>query len=233
MACHVYIVFDLWLICEQPIGNIAERFHALCLKDSGVLYEDPYIQVIFWTICISSSGLDVHDITLLNWLVVCSSNFGGSCLINFKKLCESLSLFITYLWQIGIKAEWRAHHGRLVLFLGNKNTSPLDSVQALILPPSHLKMELSVVPETIPPRSQVSLWSPSLSVSLSLFKFSFFSTTGAMPTWSCQSSFKQRCSCSWFLLQVWCFHGIEKLLLSRYGFVFLGSRLIVVIIAFG
>lgn len=84
----------------QPIGNIAERFHALCLKDSGVLYEDPYI-------------------------------------------------------QIGIKAEWRAHHGRLVLFLGNKNTSSLASVQALILPPSHLKMELSLVPETIPPRAQV------------------------------------------------------------------------------
>ncbi|XP_022752625.1 AP-2 complex subunit alpha-1-like isoform X2 [Durio zibethinus] len=84
----------------KPIGNIAERFHALCLKDSGVLYEDPYI-------------------------------------------------------QIGIKAEWRAHHGRLVLFLGNKNTAPLISVQALILPPGHLKMELSLVPETIPPRAQV------------------------------------------------------------------------------
>lgn len=84
----------------QPIGNIAERFHALCLKDSGVMYEDPYIQV-------------------------------------------------------GIKAEWRGHHGRLVLFLGNKNTSPLVSVQALILPPAHLKMELSLVPETIPPRAQV------------------------------------------------------------------------------
>ncbi|XP_027084419.1 AP-2 complex subunit alpha-1-like [Coffea eugenioides] len=84
----------------QPIGNIAERFHALCLKDSGVLYEDPYI-------------------------------------------------------QIGIKAEWRAPHGRLVLFLGNKNTSPLVSVQALILPPAHLKLELSLVPETIPPRAQV------------------------------------------------------------------------------
>lgn len=84
----------------QPIGNTNERFYALCLKDSGVLYEDPYI-------------------------------------------------------QIGIKAEWRAQHGRLVLFLGNKNTSPLDSVQALILPPSHLKIELSLVPETIPPRAQV------------------------------------------------------------------------------
>ncbi|XP_022140395.1 AP-2 complex subunit alpha-1-like [Momordica charantia] len=84
----------------QPIGNIAERFHALCMKDSGVLYEDPYI-------------------------------------------------------QIGIKAEWRAHMGRLVLFLGNKNTSPLASVKAIILPPSNLKMELSLVPETIPPRAQV------------------------------------------------------------------------------
>ncbi|KAB1227334.1 AP-2 complex subunit alpha-2 [Morella rubra] len=84
----------------QPIGNIAERFHALCLKDSGVLYEDPNI-------------------------------------------------------QIGIKAEWRAHQGRLVLFLGNKNTGPLVSVQAIILPPSYLKMELSLVPETIPPRAQV------------------------------------------------------------------------------
>ncbi|XP_019199495.1 PREDICTED: AP-2 complex subunit alpha-1-like [Ipomoea nil] len=84
----------------QPIGNIAERFHALCLKDSGVLYEDPYI-------------------------------------------------------QIGIKAEWRAHHGRLVLFWGNKNTAPLVSVRAIVLPPTHLKMELSLVPETIPPRAQV------------------------------------------------------------------------------
>ncbi|XP_010520400.1 PREDICTED: AP-2 complex subunit alpha-2 isoform X2 [Tarenaya hassleriana] len=84
----------------EPIGNIAERFHALCFKDSGVLYEDPYI-------------------------------------------------------QIGVKAEWRGHHGRLVLFLGNKNTSPLTSVQAQILPPIHLKMELSLVPVTIPPRAQV------------------------------------------------------------------------------
>lgn len=84
----------------QPIGNIAERFHALCMKDSGVLYEDPYI-------------------------------------------------------QIGIKAEWRAHLGRLVLFLGNKNISPLAFVKAIILPPSNLKMELSLVPDTIPPRAQV------------------------------------------------------------------------------
>ncbi|XP_065865047.1 AP-2 complex subunit alpha-1-like isoform X2 [Euphorbia lathyris] len=84
----------------QPIGNTNERFYALCLKDSGVLYEDPNI-------------------------------------------------------QIGIKADWRAQQGRLVLFLGNKNTSPLNSVQAVILPPAHLKMELSLVPDTIPPRAQV------------------------------------------------------------------------------
>nr|XP_043631643.1 AP-2 complex subunit alpha-2-like [Erigeron canadensis] len=84
----------------KPMGDIAERFHALCLKDSGVLYEDPYV-------------------------------------------------------QIGIKAEWRAHQGRIVLFLGNKTTSSLDAVQVAILPPFHLKLELSSVPEIIPPRAQV------------------------------------------------------------------------------
>ncbi|RLN38657.1 AP-2 complex subunit alpha-2-like [Panicum miliaceum] len=86
----------------QPTVNVEEKFHILCTKDSGVLYEDPHI-------------------------------------------------------QIGLKAEWRAHHGRLVLFLGNKNTSPLMSVRALILPPSHLKMEPSSVPDTIPPRAQVQV----------------------------------------------------------------------------
>ncbi|CAA0832631.1 AP-2 complex subunit alpha-1 [Striga hermonthica] len=94
----------------QPIGDIAESFHALKLKDSGVQYEDPYIQ-------------------------------GQSRLPHYG--------------SIGVKSEWQAHHGRVVLFLGNKNTAPLVSVQALILPPSHLKMELSLVPETIPPRAQV------------------------------------------------------------------------------
>ncbi|XP_062209591.1 AP-2 complex subunit alpha-1-like [Phragmites australis] len=86
----------------QPIVNVEEKLHILCTKDSGVLYEDPHI-------------------------------------------------------QIGLKAEWRVHHGRLILFLGNKNTSPLMSVRALILPPSHLKMELSSVPDTIPPRAQVQV----------------------------------------------------------------------------
>ena len=43
-CCH-YLYF--YLIFFQPIGNISERFHALCMKDSGVLYEDPYIQVSF------------------------------------------------------------------------------------------------------------------------------------------------------------------------------------------
>eukprot|EP00252_Welwitschia_mirabilis_P025764 TRINITY_DN8191_c0_g1_i1.p1 TRINITY_DN8191_c0_g1~~TRINITY_DN8191_c0_g1_i1.p1 ORF type:complete len:1019 (-),score=209.30 TRINITY_DN8191_c0_g1_i1:385-3441(-) len=84
----------------QPIGSITERFQALCLKDSGVLYEDPFL-------------------------------------------------------QIGIKAEWRAYHGRLVLFMGNKNVAALTHVKAVMLPPTHLKMQLSHLPDTIPPRAQV------------------------------------------------------------------------------
>ncbi|KAJ6346346.1 hypothetical protein OIU78_008893 [Salix suchowensis] len=102
----------------QPIGNINERFYALCLKDSGVLYEDPNIQFV-------------------------------------KASPRTALILASNILQIGIKAEWRAQHGRLVLFLGNKNTFPLLSVQALILPPVHLKIELSLVPETIPPRAQV------------------------------------------------------------------------------
>ncbi|XP_068661987.1 AP-2 complex subunit alpha-1-like isoform X1 [Aristolochia californica] len=111
----------------QPIGSISERFLSLCFKDSGVLYEDPYI-------------------------------------------------------QIGLKAEWRGHHGRMVLFLGNKNTSPLVSVQALILSPSHLRVELSSVPETIPPRAQVQCplevvnLHPSRDVAVLDFSYKFGTT---------------------------------------------------------
>lgn len=75
-------------------------------------------------------------------------------------------LLIVCIPQIGIKAEWRGHHGRLVLFMGNKNTSPLTSVQALILPPAHLRLDLSPVPDTIPPRAQVLLF-------VDLFKFDY------------------------------------------------------------
>ncbi|KAJ9554732.1 hypothetical protein OSB04_009346 [Centaurea solstitialis] len=111
----------------QPIGDIAERFHALCLKDSGVLYEDPYV-------------------------------------------------------QIGIKADWRNHQGRVVLFLGNKNTAPLESVHAVILPPSHLKLELSPVPEIVPPRAQVQIplevvnLRPSREVAVLDFSYKFGTT---------------------------------------------------------
>nr|KAJ0208824.1 hypothetical protein LSAT_V11C400194300 [Lactuca sativa] len=71
-----YFASPIWFLNILPIGDIAERFHALCLKDSGVLYEDHYLQIC-------------------------------------------------------IKAKWRNHQGRLVLLLGNKNTGPLDLVQAL------------------------------------------------------------------------------------------------------
>lgn len=37
--------FQTAFMISQPIGSTAERFHALLLKDSGVLYEDPCIQV--------------------------------------------------------------------------------------------------------------------------------------------------------------------------------------------
>ena len=43
----------------QPIGSINERFQGLCLKDSGVLYEDPFIQVF---LLIHASRFRVIDV---------------------------------------------------------------------------------------------------------------------------------------------------------------------------
>ncbi|KAL4561356.1 hypothetical protein LXL04_033521 [Taraxacum kok-saghyz] len=109
----------------QPIIDIAESLYALCLEDSGVLYEDPYI-------------------------------------------------------QISIKAQYTNDEGHLLLILENKNARvPLDSIQAVILPPSHLKLELSSVPEVIPPNAQhqcefevVNLW-PGGDVAVLDFSYKF------------------------------------------------------------
>lgn len=35
----------IYVCILQPIGSIAEWFKALAVKDSGVIYEDPYVQV--------------------------------------------------------------------------------------------------------------------------------------------------------------------------------------------
>jgi AP-2 complex subunit alpha len=84
----------------QPIGSIEDWFKALTIKDSGILYEDPYV-------------------------------------------------------QIGVKAEWRGIQGRLILFVGNKHTASLNTVRAVVLPPSHLRIQAPPIPDTIPPRAQV------------------------------------------------------------------------------
>ncbi|KAL4561354.1 hypothetical protein LXL04_033519 [Taraxacum kok-saghyz] len=109
----------------QPTIDIAEKFNALCLKDKGLLYEDPYI-------------------------------------------------------QIGITTQWKNHQGHLVLFLGNKNARvPLESIQAVILPPSHLKVELSLVSELISPKAQIQCEfevvnvSPSSDVAVLDFSYKF------------------------------------------------------------
>ncbi|KAG5118740.1 hypothetical protein JHK82_033160 [Glycine max] len=59
----------------QPIGNTGERFCSLCLKDSGVLYEDPYIQVFssFFTniietrLVLKQSGGLIMGIWFFSW----------------------------------------------------------------------------------------------------------------------------------------------------------------------
>ncbi|KAI7747977.1 hypothetical protein M8C21_027901 [Ambrosia artemisiifolia] len=69
--------------------------------------------------------------------------------------------------------------------VGNKTTSSLDAVNAVILPPSHLNLELSSVPEIIPPRSQVQCpldvvnLCPSRDVAVLDFSYKFGTNLGA------------------------------------------------------
>lgn len=57
--------------------------------------------------------------------------------------------------QIGIKSEWRGPLGRIVFFVGNKNTGLLQGVRAVFLPPPHMRVQASRFPDAIPPRAQV------------------------------------------------------------------------------
>lgn len=67
--------------------------------------------------------------------------------------------------QIGIKTDWRGPHGRMFLFFGNKNAAPLTSVKAVVAAPSNLRVQLTTVPEIIPPRAQVLFRSLAISFS--------------------------------------------------------------------
>lgn len=83
----------------------------------------------------------------------------GTCFV--FAMCSTFAVYdrrycvMDTVFQIGLKAEWRDHQGRVTLFLGNKHVGALNSVRAVILPPVHLRMQLSPVPDTIPPRAQV------------------------------------------------------------------------------
>ena len=58
------------LCCIQPLRNVAEWFKELSMKDSGVLYEDPYVQV-----CLSRNSTFLMESTFF----VCMSR----CLLQF------------------------------------------------------------------------------------------------------------------------------------------------------
>jgi hypothetical protein len=82
--------------------------------------------------------------------------------------------------QIGIKSDWREAQAKLVLFLGKKHTASLVNVRVLILPAPHLKMQFSQVPDTIPPRAQVGLYS-----SLKIATGQFFSCSESLVALGC------------------------------------------------
>ncbi|KAE8673674.1 AP-2 complex subunit alpha-2 [Hibiscus syriacus] len=158
------------------IGNLANQIQAkglagfTLMRVEGVVDADKLMccLTVLWGGARTLSRLDEKLETLAEWFpewklglralwwrAARLASLRRGFLVDDVRFLGDMGIGVYSRMWIGIKADWRAHHGRLVLFLGNKNTSPLISVQALILPPAHLKMELSLVPDIIPPRAQV------------------------------------------------------------------------------
>jgi len=104
----------------------------------------------------------LHSILL--YLLDCLYADDKSCIYQ-ASVCSSFVMFVSFpikgdlgigYVQIGVKADWRGIQGRLVLFVGNKHTGSLSNVRAAVLPPSHLRFQSPPIPDTIPPRAQVS-----------------------------------------------------------------------------
>ncbi|KAJ4460625.1 putative AP-2 complex subunit alpha-1 [Paratrimastix pyriformis] len=57
--------------------------------------------------------------------------------------------------QVGLKSEFRFAEGRMMLFYGNKATSPITGFSATIPPSPDLQIQYAPVPDSIPPRTQV------------------------------------------------------------------------------
>eukprot|EP00898_Chlorokybus_atmophyticus_P005519 jgi/Chlat1/5969/Chrsp4S06181 len=86
----------------QPTGSVVQWYQKLCTTDSGILYEDPFL-------------------------------------------------------QIGLKAEYRQHMGRLLLFFGNKSAATLENIRCGVPPMPALRAQLGPVPPSIPPQQQVQV----------------------------------------------------------------------------
>ncbi|GBG79355.1 hypothetical protein CBR_g29503 [Chara braunii] len=59
--------------------------------------------------------------------------------------------------QIGVKSDYRAHQGKMALFLGNKHTGPLTNIQLVVGQVAGLRMQSSPAPQAIPPRAQIQV----------------------------------------------------------------------------
>lgn len=95
-------IYDTQAGAVQPIGSITEWFQGLVFKDSGIFYEDPFLQV-------------------------------------------------------GVKADWKGSQGRFVLYIGNKDTAAITGIQGTVGPTASFRLQLAIVPSSIPPRAQVQV----------------------------------------------------------------------------
>jgi hypothetical protein len=144
-----------------PLGDLNEWFDRLCLTDTGVLYEDQFLQARSHrppTVCrspILSGQTSCRFFSCFDTVAVAIDQRGTP-----RRSAEwSGSVRGGFPAQVGLKAMYRGAAGRVVLYLGNKtDTQPIEGLSVPISPIQGLRANVNnALPPSLSPKQQVQL----------------------------------------------------------------------------
>lgn len=142
----------------QVMGDVGEWFRRLTVADTGILYEDTYLQV---GAC-SGNALLHLDCSLSSWSLSAAASFLGY----FTAVPPQLELIqprkFAYI-QVGVKQGFQGASGQIQLFFGNKADAPLGRLICAVPPQPLFAFQLGPVPPYIEPKKQVHHGLPAYS----------------------------------------------------------------------
>ncbi len=115
---------------SRPTGDLEAWHRKLCTSTSGILYEDTYLQVLF---------------------------FGALWHALHSPCRESADEQHVTAAQVGVKMQFQGPHGQLMLFLGNKAEAPLQRIICAVPPSQQFAFQQGPVPAGLDPKKQIQV----------------------------------------------------------------------------